>query len=983
MKIKKYIILFLLFSIFGCQSESEKDDSNIVDEALPVTINAQNFVVTSKSAQSFTVNLEPQVVVSDDSEFSITQVERLTNGSADCAAPQIRNATLLIPSPSDTATAVCDYRYTVASAAPITNDSVTSGVMRLVTPSPRATVTVVDMMPISAAVLLEGGAQTINVGSLLTDMGETLTGFTLLSTYSHAYPYSGGVTINASAQTLTYTPASTVGHDRILFTYTNTTSNTNKLGILDVVVGEGNNQGLTIKPTCYHPTPVLPNTNTLIDISGCVTTDHDSKDYGLNRVDSFYATVSIASAAWNEKRLNFQASESRYHDVTYMVDDGKGGTEMGILRVAVGDPDQLPGWEGIEIGVIQYFTAPKSVLESLYSDTVYSELLTDNSYSPAIDIAGYHTSEAIAYCQALGASLPTTAAMQDLVNNPAGKPKVLKDWPITHHYLANDGTTAAPDYRTVNLDDGTVGSVVAGQAYQVTCYKEGYFALMPKPSRCAAPGYTANFETTVIKGSGTPYASEYVNLSLPPLSTTAEFNPKEAGDNYFTDANGQFDFGVQDSTEGEVTITATAGGATASNGAYFGYVDIVPQKHGYAFSAIKPDRTVESWGFFVGNPNPPALQSQLTNVDKIFPSDGGVFVALTSDGRVVTWGHSGNGGDSSAVQSQLTNVNSVFFTVLGGAAALKSDGSVVTWGDSTNGGDSSAVQSQLTNVTTIFSGWRAFAALKSDGSVVTWGDSTYGGDSSAVQSQLTNVTTIFSNRYALAALKSDGTVVTWGNSSYGGDSSSVQSQLTGVDTIFSGHYGRAFAALRSNGTVVTWGHSSYGGDSSAVQSQLMGVKTIVSTSQAFAALKSDGTVVTWGNSSYGGDSSAVQSQLTGVDTIVSAHHGAFAALKSDGTVVTWGRSDYGGDSSSVQSQLTGVDTIFSSDYAFAALKSDGTVVTWGLSTYGGDSSSVQSQLTSVDTIFAIGGAFVALKSDGTVVGWGRSGGTSAVDLNCY
>ena len=63
------------------------------------------------------------------------------------------------------------------------------------------------------------------------------------------------------------------------------------------------------------------------------------------------------------------------------------------------------------------------------------------------------------------------------------------------------------------------------------------------------------------------------------------------------------------------------------------------------------------------------------------------FSVVRADGSVVSWGHSGYGGDNAAVATLLTKVKSVYSNH-GAFAALKSDGSVVTWGSSIYGGSS-------------------------------------------------------------------------------------------------------------------------------------------------------------------------------------------------------------------------------------------------------------------------------------------------------
>jgi hypothetical protein len=67
-------------------------------------------------------------------------------------------------------------------------------------------------------------------------------------------------------------------------------------------------------------------------------------------------------------------------------------------------------------------------------------------------------------------------------------------------------------------------------------------------------------------------------------------------------------------------------------------------------------------------------------------STGFAFAALKTDRSLVIWGNTSSGGDASAVAGNLTsNVASVYST-FAAFAALKTDGSVFTWGISSYGG---------------------------------------------------------------------------------------------------------------------------------------------------------------------------------------------------------------------------------------------------------------------------------------------------------
>ena len=76
------------------------------------------------------------------------------------------------------------------------------------------------------------------------------------------------------------------------------------------------------------------------------------------------------------------------------------------------------------------------------------------------------------------------------------------------------------------------------------------------------------------------------------------------------------------------------------------------------------------------------------------------FSAIRGDGSVVTWGDAGFGGASAAVQDQLRDVQQIQVSFAAFAAIL-GDGSVVTWGDRAFGGDSSTVQDQLLGLSVV------------------------------------------------------------------------------------------------------------------------------------------------------------------------------------------------------------------------------------------------------------------------------------------
>jgi hypothetical protein len=529
-----------------------------------------------------------------------------------------------------------------------------------------------------------------------------------------------------------------------------------------------------------------------------------------------------------------------------------------------------------------------------------------------------------------------------------------------------------------NLSDSITDINIANQLYFTTDGKDGYLILVHDMN--------AKENSFVSKLSN---INSTDNLSILDRSSK-DFDDDGNYDYFDTDDDNDGVLDAEDAFPLDTTESVDTDGDTIGNNADTDDdADGIPDNRDFlsltstsitstssAFTALKADGSVFTWGDADMGGDSSSVASQLINVYKIYSSDG-AFAALKHDGTVVVWGDSTYGGDSSTVAGQLTNIQSISNTYQA-FSALKTDGTVITWGRSDKGGNSTDVSAQLTNVKAVYSNPYAFVALKQDGSVVSWGNTTYGGNSNSVTSELTDVVAIYNTGNAFAALKTDGTVVTWGVDDNGGDSSSVASQLNGILSISSTN--AAFAALKSDGSVITWGDAAHGGDSTAVASQLSNIQTVYSNPHAFAAVKNDGSVITWGSSVYGGNSNTVTNELINVQQIYSTNE-AFAALKTDGSVVTWGNASDGGDSSDVADKLTNILAIYNTDIAFAALNQDGTVITWPKGVYGGGSKIVASQLNNILAIYGNTDSFTALKQDGSIVTWGKSdsgGDNSAV-----
>jgi len=402
----------------------------------------------------------------------------------------------------------------------------------------------------------------------------------------------------------------------------------------------------------------------------------------------------------------------------------------------------------------------------------------------------------------------------------------------------------------------------------------------------------------------------------------------------------------------------------------------------YAFSALKNDGSVISWGLAsAGGDQGPASSALQQGVVRIYGAGrpgyrqgNGAFAALKDDGSVITWGDPLMGGDSSDVKDGLSSGVIDIASSNGAFAALKKDGSVITWGDRYLGGSSGEIADLLeTGVSRIYSGGSSFVALKSDGSLVHWGgghsteylkDEVGGivrdvvfagsgfavltdkgsvktfGDASYIEHSLSvkhlldsGVSSISSNLYAFAALKEDGSVISWGDPEEAGSQGPHASRLTSdVERIYSTRYN--FAALKSDRSVVIWGRDFKGNYSQELEDILAGDNLyVIPTSYGFASIMADGSINRLGNLPR------TLTQKLSADVVdVSASDFGFAILQSDGSVI----SDSLTMSTATRIELqAGVEKIFSNGNALAALKKDGSLVTWGRAEYGGDSSSIQ------------------------------------------
>jgi alpha-tubulin suppressor-like RCC1 family protein len=275
-----------------------------------------------------------------------------------------------------------------------------------------------------------------------------------------------------------------------------------------------------------------------------------------------------------------------------------------------------------------------------------------------------------------------------------------------------------------------------------------------------------------------------------------------------------------------------------------------------AFAALKSDGSVVTWGlddFYIGPYGHPVsvnygadsryVSDELVDV-KALASTSSAFSALKGDGTVVSWGDGQNGGNNNSVRDQLVDVVSIWgdkHTFV----AQKSDGSFIAWGS--NAVIYNRHLADLSEISDIVSNGHSTTIISPDGTAKTWSNLDEGAGFLPISNSLRDIQAVVTSLDSFAALKNDGTVVTWGYSEdakYGADDGDVSQELYDIRSIAS--TGRGFTALREDGNVFVWGdknnlHLAHTYRDLSGMSKIFG-----GSSTAFVGIKSDGSVICWG-----------------------------------------------------------------------------------------------------------------------------------------
>ncbi|HAS6221196.1 hypothetical protein ABRZ68_12010 [Vibrio vulnificus] len=475
--------------LIGCDTENETSSSS---DVAPPSVMAQNATFLTEYTESYTVELAGKVTVSEGASFVISQVQSL-NTSPMCAVHEVSATSFTI---SANSSKVCDYRYKVslANSAELYgkqsrlesypepgSQELDSAVVRVGVSREVAEVEAVQLSAISAVTMIEQQVVVNVYEQLMLQAGYTVpAGFTLSNQVT--LPYSAA---NASSDpinnTITYTPPTGFeGIERILFSYINDTTGEVLLGTLDIAVAHGVNSGLVIEDDIKFEGDVVVDVSTTIDVAPYVTS-LDGDPFQLVYVDSFNATTNPASTNLDNTAFNFLTSQFGYHYVSFAVTDHKGAYAMGLMKVAVTDPNSYGSWKGIALRGLWY-TRPLSTTEATANGFAYNSSFLDEAYIPAVELSLSRYRNAETQCAKVG-RLPTEAEMVSLHNEGV---KVKYDWPTSVPYLAMQGATPITiDLSSSGETAGQIGIPGDNDAYLVTCVVGGFSVQGPSTETVA------------------------------------------------------------------------------------------------------------------------------------------------------------------------------------------------------------------------------------------------------------------------------------------------------------------------------------------------------------------------------------------------------------------------------------------------------------------------------------------------------------------
>ncbi len=485
-KQSKYLLyLPLLVILSGCkQKELSERNDEIDKEVGNVTYFAQDTIRHTPLIDSYYVDLTNSIDSSDGTEANIISVSSLSS-SPSCNILKLDDKGFQVNAFEAKA---CTYQYVVGSKTEYNSKNTTKSLERS------------SHVGIATATVLSGdSSELLKPISATTSVNEPLDVFIKEELARYGYTIDIGFTLDTSSLVLpmasitgslasaspgddsvTYTPGSGFsGVERLIYSYTD---GTNVLtGSIDIAVSTKINTAPNAQYFYYlhqGKYPVPYNQKVSINVKDYVS-DSDGDELQLIDVFAYDANLSIPIDA-NNNGNNFDDTVFTVssdlpgrHSITYVISDNKGGFGTGVIDLTI-----APVYHSIIVGNTTpdlpklFFTPPYTSRQAGLAGLHYVPgAIGDGTFSlNGISTATHDWPTANGICEARGGSLPTVNEMTKLYSNfENGKLFRIHNWPIDLSYWTLDRGSNINEFKTINMQNGSIASSVNSTNIYVAC----------------------------------------------------------------------------------------------------------------------------------------------------------------------------------------------------------------------------------------------------------------------------------------------------------------------------------------------------------------------------------------------------------------------------------------------------------------------------------------------------------------------------------
>lgn len=466
--------LFIVGVLNGCKDQGNSENGG--GPSANSTYSAQNVVRETPLTDTLYINLNDNIGTSDGSTAQVTDVVPFSNNS-DCQVLSISSSGFTVA--ADTAN-VCNYRYTVGhsqihsmaknsrSFSKVNSVSAANGIANAIV-SVLAGDTTEVLSPISAVSSINTPV-TIDPVKELAAYGEIIDpAYSLTDVSIPTAEITGStVDINASEQTITYTPGLDFkGGERVLFSFTD--GSNVKMGSIDIAVSEDANEAPTASD--FDDGNINYNQAVSIDVGGYIS-DPNGDTLQLVDVFSYDGDITIPQDAngdgnfYNDTQFTFTSDKPGPHTLTYVISDAHGGYSVGLIQVIVNNV-----YSPIELDDENLVFLPPLTSEQAASANLSYEPgpVGNGDYSlDGVSTAEHNWGVANGLCATYEAELPSQEQIQKLYDAyPNNTIFHNKNWPTDVLYKTSDASTV------MNLTVGNFSTDPAkAQMNYVTCVIE-------------------------------------------------------------------------------------------------------------------------------------------------------------------------------------------------------------------------------------------------------------------------------------------------------------------------------------------------------------------------------------------------------------------------------------------------------------------------------------------------------------------------------